>query len=179
MASIDKTGDPVILGDASGIRDSQSRRSLYQTWFRPVHRWIRALGGPGIDAEDLTQRSSSSCSASSVGSTVQTSPAGCIASHSSRYAITGGGRGSATSSCDRAMSFSTSTVHGTTQSLAHHAQAAEGFVRGPVPRYRAGRRRRCQDIIDGTPPCAAPPTHHRAPTEDFGNTKIRITRQSR
>lgn len=29
--------------------------ALYQTWFRPVHRWIRALGGPGIDAEDLTQ----------------------------------------------------------------------------------------------------------------------------
>jgi RNA polymerase sigma-70 factor (ECF subfamily) len=29
--------------------------ALYQTWFRPVFRWIRALGGPGVDAEDLTQ----------------------------------------------------------------------------------------------------------------------------
>jgi RNA polymerase sigma-70 factor (ECF subfamily) len=29
--------------------------SLYQTWFRSVYRWIRALGGPGIDAEDLAQ----------------------------------------------------------------------------------------------------------------------------
>lgn len=29
--------------------------ALYQTWFRPVYRWIRALGGPGVDAEDLTQ----------------------------------------------------------------------------------------------------------------------------
>lgn len=28
---------------------------LYQAWFRPVHRWIRALGGPGVDAEDLAQ----------------------------------------------------------------------------------------------------------------------------
>lgn len=29
--------------------------ALYQTWFRPVYRLVRALGGPGIDAEDLTQ----------------------------------------------------------------------------------------------------------------------------
>jgi RNA polymerase sigma-70 factor (ECF subfamily) len=29
--------------------------AVYQAWFRPVYRWIRALGGPGIDAEDLTQ----------------------------------------------------------------------------------------------------------------------------
>jgi RNA polymerase sigma-70 factor (ECF subfamily) len=29
--------------------------SIYQAWFRPVHRWIRALGGPGIEAEDLAQ----------------------------------------------------------------------------------------------------------------------------
>jgi len=29
--------------------------ALYQAWFRPVYRWIRALGGPCIDAEDLTQ----------------------------------------------------------------------------------------------------------------------------
>ncbi len=29
--------------------------TLYQTWFRPVYRWIRALCGPGIDAEDIAQ----------------------------------------------------------------------------------------------------------------------------
>jgi RNA polymerase sigma-70 factor, ECF subfamily len=29
--------------------------AVYQAWFRPVYRWIRALGGPGIDAEDLAQ----------------------------------------------------------------------------------------------------------------------------
>jgi RNA polymerase sigma-70 factor, ECF subfamily len=29
--------------------------AVYQQWFRPVYRWIRALGGPGIEAEDLTQ----------------------------------------------------------------------------------------------------------------------------
>jgi RNA polymerase sigma-70 factor (ECF subfamily) len=29
--------------------------ALYQTWFRPVHRWIGALCGPGIDADDLAQ----------------------------------------------------------------------------------------------------------------------------
>jgi RNA polymerase sigma-70 factor (ECF subfamily) len=29
--------------------------AIYQHWFRPVHRWIRALGGPSIEAEDVTQ----------------------------------------------------------------------------------------------------------------------------
>src|SRR5436305_9142676 len=29
--------------------------ALYQAWFRPVYRWIRALSGPSIDAEDLAQ----------------------------------------------------------------------------------------------------------------------------
>jgi RNA polymerase sigma-70 factor (ECF subfamily) len=29
--------------------------AVYAQWFVPVHRWIRALGGPNIDAEDLTQ----------------------------------------------------------------------------------------------------------------------------
>ena len=29
--------------------------ALYKAWFQPVHRWIRVLGGPGVDAEDLTQ----------------------------------------------------------------------------------------------------------------------------
>jgi RNA polymerase sigma-70 factor (ECF subfamily) len=34
------------------IRDFES---LYQAWFREVYRWILMLGGPHIDAEDLTQ----------------------------------------------------------------------------------------------------------------------------
>jgi RNA polymerase sigma-70 factor, ECF subfamily len=29
--------------------------ALYQTWFPAVYRWIRALGGTGVDAEDLAQ----------------------------------------------------------------------------------------------------------------------------
>ena len=29
--------------------------TVYQEWFAPVCRWLRALGGPGIDVEDLAQ----------------------------------------------------------------------------------------------------------------------------
>lgn len=29
--------------------------TIYEQWFHPVYRWIRALGGPGIEAEDLAQ----------------------------------------------------------------------------------------------------------------------------
>ena len=29
--------------------------SVYAEWFRTVYRWVRALGGPEADAEDLTQ----------------------------------------------------------------------------------------------------------------------------
>jgi len=29
--------------------------TVYREWFRPVYRWIRALGGPNIEAEDLCQ----------------------------------------------------------------------------------------------------------------------------
>lgn len=29
--------------------------ALYRVWFGTVHRWIRVLGGPGVDAEDLAQ----------------------------------------------------------------------------------------------------------------------------
>lgn len=38
-----------------GPCEAHDLATLYQTWFRPVYRWIRALGGPGIDAEDLAQ----------------------------------------------------------------------------------------------------------------------------
>jgi len=40
-------------GAAAGERYDLA--TVYQAWFRPVFRWIRALGGPGIDAEDLAQ----------------------------------------------------------------------------------------------------------------------------
>jgi RNA polymerase sigma-70 factor (ECF subfamily) len=36
-------------------RDAHDFAALYQAWFHSVHGWIRALGGPHIDAEDLTQ----------------------------------------------------------------------------------------------------------------------------
>ena len=29
--------------------------AVYSEWFRAVYRWVRALGGPEADAEDLTQ----------------------------------------------------------------------------------------------------------------------------
>jgi RNA polymerase sigma-70 factor, ECF subfamily len=29
--------------------------AIYRQWFRPVHRWIRAMGGLDMDAEDLAQ----------------------------------------------------------------------------------------------------------------------------
>ena len=29
--------------------------AVYADWFRTVYRWVRALGGPEADAEDLTQ----------------------------------------------------------------------------------------------------------------------------
>lgn len=35
--------------------DTHDFAALYQAWSGPVHRWIRALGGPAIDADDLTQ----------------------------------------------------------------------------------------------------------------------------
>jgi DNA-directed RNA polymerase specialized sigma24 family protein len=47
------TGAP--LEPSSVPCDPHDLAALYQTWFRSVYRWIRALGGPGIDAEDLAQ----------------------------------------------------------------------------------------------------------------------------
>jgi len=35
--------------------ETQVFATLYQMWFRQVYWWICRLGGPGIDAEDLTQ----------------------------------------------------------------------------------------------------------------------------
>lgn len=43
------------LEPSSAPCDMRDLAALYQTWFRSVYRWIRALGGPGIDAEDLAQ----------------------------------------------------------------------------------------------------------------------------
>jgi RNA polymerase sigma-70 factor, ECF subfamily len=45
-------GPADVLADP---REALDFAALYQAWFRPVHRWIRALGGPGVDAEDLAQ----------------------------------------------------------------------------------------------------------------------------
>jgi RNA polymerase sigma-70 factor (ECF subfamily) len=41
--------------DGAGQREAQEVSELYEMWFPQVRRWIQALGGPGIDAEDLTQ----------------------------------------------------------------------------------------------------------------------------
>jgi RNA polymerase sigma-70 factor, ECF subfamily len=35
--------------------EAQELSELYEVWFPQVCRWISSLGGPGIDAEDLTQ----------------------------------------------------------------------------------------------------------------------------
>jgi RNA polymerase sigma-70 factor (ECF subfamily) len=43
------------LADVSSGAEPLDFASIYEKWFRPVHRWIRALGGPGIEAEDLAQ----------------------------------------------------------------------------------------------------------------------------
>jgi RNA polymerase sigma-70 factor (ECF subfamily) len=45
-APLEQLDEPCRESDLAG---------LYQAWARPVRRWIRALGGPGVDAEDLTQ----------------------------------------------------------------------------------------------------------------------------
>jgi RNA polymerase sigma-70 factor, ECF subfamily len=44
---------PVKLASTSAAR--RDFAALYQMWFRQVRYWIRRLGGPGIDDEDLTQ----------------------------------------------------------------------------------------------------------------------------
>ena len=49
---------PVWIGALEAPREcieSNDFAATYRTWFRPVYGWIRALGGPHIDAEDLTQ----------------------------------------------------------------------------------------------------------------------------
>jgi len=52
--------DPVVVETsaaeaAPGSGETHVFATLYQMWFRQVHWWICRLGGPGIDAEDLTQ----------------------------------------------------------------------------------------------------------------------------
>jgi RNA polymerase sigma-70 factor (ECF subfamily) len=42
-------------GDGGGDRDGGDFASVYQAWFEPVCRWLRALGGPQSDVEDLAQ----------------------------------------------------------------------------------------------------------------------------
>jgi RNA polymerase sigma-70 factor (ECF subfamily) len=43
------------LADVPSDAEPLDFASIYEKWFRPVHRWIRALGGPSIEAEDLAQ----------------------------------------------------------------------------------------------------------------------------
>jgi len=131
--------------------DSQSRRSLYQTWFRPVHRWIRALGGPGIDAEDLTQE---------VFIVVQRKLGRFDGSN-------------------RAMSFSTSTVHGTTQSSRtmprppRASSAGQSLATAPADVDDARTSSTARHL-------ARRPRHPTALLRKISATqKIRITRQSR
>jgi RNA polymerase sigma-70 factor (ECF subfamily) len=45
----------LTMGPTDGSAARCDFDTLYQDWFRSVYRWIRALGGPGFDAEDLTQ----------------------------------------------------------------------------------------------------------------------------
>lgn len=53
----DETAMLVMAPTAAPVEpcDTHDFSALYRSWFRPVYRWIRALGGPGIDAEDLAQ----------------------------------------------------------------------------------------------------------------------------
>jgi RNA polymerase sigma-70 factor (ECF subfamily) len=41
--------------DPLDVREPHDFVALYQLWYRRVHRWIGRLGGPGLDADDLTQ----------------------------------------------------------------------------------------------------------------------------
>src|SRR4029079_3984716 len=53
----DKTAMLVMAPAAAPVEpcDTHDFAALYRSWFRPVYRWIRATGGPGIDAEDHPQ----------------------------------------------------------------------------------------------------------------------------
>jgi RNA polymerase sigma-70 factor (ECF subfamily) len=56
MLSVDDTSatatlEPADVPPANAIDFA----AVYEQWFRPVHRWIRVLGGPNIEAEDLAQ----------------------------------------------------------------------------------------------------------------------------
>jgi RNA polymerase sigma-70 factor (ECF subfamily) len=44
-----------LMEEGSEPREALDLSSIYEDWFRPVYRWVRALGGPEADAEDLTQ----------------------------------------------------------------------------------------------------------------------------
>lgn len=43
------------LADVSPDAEPLDFAEVYEQWFQPVYRWIRALGGPGTEAEDLAQ----------------------------------------------------------------------------------------------------------------------------
>jgi RNA polymerase sigma-70 factor, ECF subfamily len=50
------TGDLELLTAASTeVAAAPDFAEVYDQWFRPVYRWISALGGPRADVEDLVQ----------------------------------------------------------------------------------------------------------------------------
>jgi RNA polymerase sigma-70 factor, ECF subfamily len=55
--SVEDTSTATMTLESAHVSDAEPLDlvAVYQQWFRPVHRWIRALGGPNVEAEDLTQ----------------------------------------------------------------------------------------------------------------------------
>jgi RNA polymerase sigma-70 factor (ECF subfamily) len=51
----DASGNVVARGLGGRAVDARDFRSLYDTWFADVARWIRALGGAPADQDDLVQ----------------------------------------------------------------------------------------------------------------------------
>jgi RNA polymerase sigma-70 factor, ECF subfamily len=46
---------PVFNGPKNSVEAKPTFDDLYRAWFGPVTRWLRALGGPDTDIEDLAQ----------------------------------------------------------------------------------------------------------------------------
>jgi len=55
MLTVEDTATAGMTLERAELSDAPDFSALYEQWFRSVHRWIRALGGPHIEAEDLTQ----------------------------------------------------------------------------------------------------------------------------
>jgi RNA polymerase sigma-70 factor (ECF subfamily) len=55
MSGDDTAGVWIGAVEALGHDEPRDLAATYQAWFRHVYRWIRVLGGPAIDAEDIAQ----------------------------------------------------------------------------------------------------------------------------